>query len=76
MFVRLYPDAQMFNYIQLITSIIESTQWIRHPTHTVLRVQILRAHGDIIIINCAVQHLSAKLTLEVQFKCDKIKLII
>ena len=54
MFIRLYPDAQMFNYIQLITSIIEKTQWIRHHTRTVLREQSLQAHCDIIIINCAV----------------------
>ena len=27
MVIRLYLDAQMFNYIQLITAIIEKTQW-------------------------------------------------
>ena len=37
------------------------------------RVQSLRAHGDIIIINCSVKNLSAKLTLGVQVKCNKIK---
>ena len=40
----------MFNYIQLITSTIEKTQWIRHSTRTVHRVQSPRAHGDILII--------------------------
>ena len=38
---------------------------------SVLRVQSLLAHGNIIIIYCAVQHLSAKLTLDVQVKCKK-----
>ena len=52
MFIRLYFDAQMFNYIQLITSVIEKTQLMRYPTRT---VQNIRVHGDIIIINCAVQ---------------------
>ena len=33
----------------------------------------VRAHGDIKFINCAVQHVSAKLTLEVQVKCNKNK---
>ena len=51
------------------------TQWIRYPTRTVLRVQSLRAHGYIIIMNCAVWHLSAKLKLEVQVICNKIKWI-
>ena len=72
MCMRLYLDDQMFNYILLITSIIEKTM-NKTSYSTVLRVQSLRTHGDIIIINCAVQHLSAKLKLEVQVKCNKIK---
>ena len=40
--------------------------------HRTKNLRGLRGHGDIIIINCAVQHLSAKLTLEVQVKWIKI----
>ena len=33
----------------------------------------VRAHGDIKLVNCAVQNVFAKLTLEVQVKCNKNK---
>ena len=72
MVIRLYLDVQMFNYIQLITAIIEKAQWNKASYRTVQSLRV-RAHGDIKFINCAIQHVSAKLTLEVQVKCNKNK---
>ena len=76
MVIRLYLDAQMFNYIQLITAILNKENTMNKTFNRTVQSLRVRAHGDNKFINFAVQHVSAKLTLEVQVKCNRNKWII
>ena len=72
MVIRLYLDAQMFNYIQLITAILNRENTMNKTFNRTVQSLRVRAHGDIKFINCAVQHVSAKLTLEYRWNVTKI----